>query len=338
MVSRSAPKPPRGIVQKEHFIDSIDSGIRLHIREKRPKGKRRFESAATLLLVHGRGASAPVAFDLPVPGYSWMDEFAARGYNVFALSVRGFGLSTRPPEMLDDNPAGKPPAIRGKTVVRDIDAAVRFIRKYREVDKLNILGRSWGSTTVPAFTADNNHAVRRIVLYSPYYALANPERAARFEDPAHPGKWDSKKWGAWFWTTEKDLRHRWWGHIRGSAHHRWRDSRVVRAVWKERLRYDPEGARRKPTAVRSPNGSYADLYDRAHNKPLYSAAKIRCPALLIFGDHDGSANEPEAWGLFEKLKNSKGKKYVVMGDGTHYMEFEKRREELFREVRLFLES
>ncbi len=32
------------------------------------------------------------------------------------------------------------------------------------------------------------------------------------------------------------------------------------------------------------------------------------------------------------------KRFVVIGDGTHYMEFEKRREELYREVENFLES
>ena len=59
---------------------------------------------------------------------------------------------------------------------------------------------------------------------------------------------------------------------------------------------------------------------------------------MIFGDHDGSANEAEAWDLFQKMTNSRGKRFVVIGDGTHYMEFEKRREELYREVENFLES
>ena len=100
----------------------------------------------------------------------------------------------------------------------------------------------------------------------------------------------------------------------------------------------PEGASRRPSAVKSPNGSYADLFDRARGIPAYDAAKLRCPALLIFGDYDGSANEAEAWDLFGKMTNSRGKRFVVIGDGTHYMEFEKRREELYREVENFLES
>lgn len=336
MGSRTALIPSKRITQQEHFIDALDPGIRLHLREKRPTGKRRFEPATTLLLVHGRGPGATVVFDLPLPGYSWMDYFAGRGFDVFALSVRGFGLSTRPPE-LEEDPTGKPPAIRGKLAARDIEAAVRFIRRERKVDRVNILGRSWGSTTVPTFAAAHINQVRRLVLYAPYYAYNNPQRAAQFEDPAHPGEWDKRR-GAWYWTTQEEFHERWFGHIPGTAHRRWVDPRVVRTLWKEWLRSDPEGSRRNPPAVRSPNGSFADLYDRVRNIPAYDAAKLSVPVLLIYGDRDGAANPTEAWGLFQKLTASHGKKYVVLGDGTHYMEFEKRREELFREVQLFLEG
>ncbi|MEE9275334.1 MAG: alpha/beta fold hydrolase [bacterium] len=336
MASRPDRKPPKGIVQEDFFIDALDPGVRLHLREKRPRGKRRFGPAATLLMVHGRMSPGQLAFDFPVSGRSWMDRLAARGFDVFTMSVRGFGLSTRPPE-LEADPAGKPPAIRGAEALRDIEAAVRFIRRRREVDRLNMLGRSWSTTLVPAFAAAHPGQVLRAALYAPYYAYDAPARAARFEDPARPGRWDPRR-GAWSWTTEKDFHARWWGHIPGTAHHRWRDPRVVRAYWKELLRYDPEGARRRTPAIRLSNGSLADAYDRARNRPLYDAAKVRCPVLLIYGDRDGAANELEAWGLYRALTASREKRYVVIGEGTHFMELEKRREELFGEVESFLES
>ena len=100
----------KGVERIDHYIDSLDPGIRLHVREKRPEGKKKFEDQATLLIVHGRMAPGPVAYDLPVPGYSWMDYIASRGFDVFALSIRGFGESTWPQEM-HVNPKGKPPAI-----------------------------------------------------------------------------------------------------------------------------------------------------------------------------------------------------------------------------------
>ncbi|MFP6869807.1 MAG: alpha/beta fold hydrolase [Nitrospinota bacterium] len=326
--------PTRTIVQEDYLIDALDAGIRLHIRQKRPKGKRRFSEAETILLCHGRLAPGPVAFDLPVPGYSWMDDFAAQGFNVFTMSVRGFGSSTRPPEM-DRTPAGRPPAVRGRTALRDIEAAVWFICDQNNIDRINLLGRSWSTTTTGAFAAAHRNRVRRLVLYAPYYAYDDPQRAAQLEDPAHPGKWDARR-GAWGWTTLKDMQERWWGHIPGKAHHRWRDKRLVRAYWETYLKSEPNGSRRRPPGVHTPNGSLADLYDRVQNKPPYDASRVRCPVLLIFGDHDGAANQTEAWGLFQRLTASQGKRYIVIGEGTHFMEFEHRREEFLREVRNFL--
>ncbi len=58
MPSGTSQISSKGVIQKEHFIDALNRGIRLHIREKRLKGKRRLESEAALLLVHGWGAPA----------------------------------------------------------------------------------------------------------------------------------------------------------------------------------------------------------------------------------------------------------------------------------------
>ena len=326
----------KGVERIDHYIDSLDPGIRLHLREKRPEGKKKFEDQATLLIVHGRMAPGPVAYDLPVPGYSWMDYIASRGFDVFALSIRGFGESTWPQEM-HVSPRGKPPAIPGKVAVKDIKAAVDFICEQRGVNKLSVLGRSWGTTTGPAYAADNMSQVQKLVLYAPYYAYDNPVRAKQMEDPRKPGEFDARR-GAWSWCTEKDVHKRWWGHIPGDAHHKWREPKVIKAYFRELLRYDPEGDKRKTPAFRLANGSLADLYDRARNKPLYDASKITCPVLLIRGDQDGASADPEVWGLYKALCNSRGKRYVIINDGTHFMELEKRRMELLSEVQLFLEG
>ena len=62
------------------------------------------------------------------------------------------------------------------------------------------------------------------------------------------------------------------------------------------------------------------------------------PALLIRAEYDLVAKDAEAQGLYRALTASPGKRYVVLGDATHFMQFEKRREALFGEVQLFLES
>ena len=86
---------PKGLERIDHYIDSVDEGIRLHVREKRPGGKKKFEDAATLLIVHGRMAPGPAAYDLPVPGYSWMETTSPRAGSTSSRSR--FGDLANPP-------------------------------------------------------------------------------------------------------------------------------------------------------------------------------------------------------------------------------------------------
>ena len=74
-----------------------------------------------------------------------MDYIATRGYDVYLLDLRGYGKSTRPPEM-DDKPEANAPIVRGVTAVKDISAVVDFILKRRGIPRLNLLGWSWGTT------------------------------------------------------------------------------------------------------------------------------------------------------------------------------------------------
>ncbi len=334
MAQRKTSSPK--IEKKDHIIDALDPGIRLHLIEKRPRGLKKREPANTLLMVHGQSTPSPVSFDFPLPGYSWMDYAAARGFNVFALSIRGYGRSTRPPELL----AGRydnPPAIRGRVAVRDIEAAVEFICERCGVDRINLLGWSWGSTTTPAYTAGHRNRIERLVLYAPFYAYDRPAVAAEREDPSRPGRFDPRM-GAWRWVTERAQEERWGGSIPRGQHAKWREARAAKIFWTAQLQYDPEGKKRRVPAVRIPNGAQADGYDRARNIPLYDASKIHCPVLLIRGDHDRSCNDPEVNGLYRALSNSRGRRSVLLGDGTHFMHFERRRKELYDQVQLFLEG
>jgi alpha-beta hydrolase superfamily lysophospholipase len=85
------------------MIPAVDSGISLYMRNKHPQGAKKFAGENILLFVHGSTYPAETAFDLKLSGLSWMDFIAQDGYDVYLVDLRGYGRSTRLPEM--DRPA-----------------------------------------------------------------------------------------------------------------------------------------------------------------------------------------------------------------------------------------
>ena len=128
---RAADQTPKLLT--EHFmIDAVDPGTKLYIRNKRPEGMTQFSAQKTLLFVHGATLPGEVTFDFPVEGLSWMDYIAQRGWDVYLVDVRGYGRSTRPPEM-SQPPESNPPVVTTDVAIKDVAAAVDFIRKRRSV-------------------------------------------------------------------------------------------------------------------------------------------------------------------------------------------------------------
>lgn len=84
---------------ESYLIPSADRGIQLYIRNKHAAGVTSFAGDKILLYVHGATYPSETAFDLPLNGRSMMDYIAQQGFDVYLVDVRGYGASTRPPEM-----------------------------------------------------------------------------------------------------------------------------------------------------------------------------------------------------------------------------------------------
>jgi pimeloyl-ACP methyl ester carboxylesterase len=120
-----------------------------------------------VLLAHGAGNSGRVVFDVQVPGapgltYSLMDYLAEQGFDVFTLAYQNYGRS-------DHHPCGL--CVTTQVAAHDISAAVDHIRTLRGVEKVYLLGWSWGTSTAGLFTIQKPHTVRRLILYAPYLKL-----------------------------------------------------------------------------------------------------------------------------------------------------------------------
>ena len=158
---------------ESYTVLAKDAGIELYVRNKRPADMKTFTPERTLLYVHGATYPSETAFDLELDGFSWMDYIARQGYDVYLLDLRGYGRSTRPAEM---NQAAKDnaPIVKTETAVRDIEAVVDHILQRRGIDKLNLLGWSWGTTTMGSYAAQNPRRVNKLALYAPVWLRKEP--------------------------------------------------------------------------------------------------------------------------------------------------------------------
>lgn len=329
MTPRAATAANKGtapdLVTEEFMVAADDPGIELYVRNKRPRSLARFTADNVVLFVHGATYPASTSFDLRLEGVSWMEYIASRGYDVWLLDLRGYGRSTRPPEM--DQPANaNPPIVRTETAVRDYAAAADWIRKRRGVDKLNVLGWSWGTAITAAYTAANGDKVNRLVLYAPvwlretasltdsggtlgaYRTVTVAETKKRRETGLPPGKKPMPE--AWF--------------------NAWAEATFAT---------DPVGSKANPRYVRAPNGVVLDGREYwSSGKPLYEPADIRVPTLLILAEWDADTPTYMAQTLFPKLVNASPKRLVIVGEGTHSLIMEQSRMQLFRQVQLFLDE
>jgi pimeloyl-ACP methyl ester carboxylesterase len=315
----------RRLTTENYLMPAVDPGIQLFIRNKHPEGVTSFAGEKILLFVHGATYPAETAFDLPLNGLSMMDYIARQGWDVYLVDVRGYGGSTRPPEM--DKPAQEnEPIVDTPTAVKDVSAAVDHILQKRKVAKINLMGWSWGTAIMGMYTAEHNDKVNRLVLYAPLWLFNSP--------PIIGG---AGPLGAYRTVSKDSAKERW---LKGVAENKKAD--LIPGGWFEQWAdatwaTDPMSAKQNPAMLRAPNGVLAD--GRAYwlaGKPQYDPGDIKVPTLIIHAEWDADLPSYQAQAYFAKLTHTPYKRFVELGEGTHTIIMEKNRMQFFREVVHFL--
>ncbi|QUS41004.1 alpha/beta fold hydrolase [Tardiphaga alba] len=314
---------------EEFRIPSDDAGIDLFVRNKHASGMKEFGPNRTLLFVHGATYPASTSFDLALDGFSWMDFIAAQGFDVYALDLRGYGRSTRPPEM--DRPAeDSQPIVRGDVALRDIAAAVRFIRERRQLNTLSLMGWSWGTTLVATYTSLNPQLVNRLVLYAPLWIRQPGPRTAALAGQRSP---------AYRTVTKAEAHDRW---LAGVPEHA-RDTLIpegwfdcwATTTWAT----DPKSQSTHPAELRAPNGVIQDVVEYYNvGRPYFDPARIEAPTLLVSPEWDNDTPPYMAHALFDRLPSRIENQLVSLPEGTHSMLMERNRLQLFTCVQSFLTS
>jgi pimeloyl-ACP methyl ester carboxylesterase len=318
-------KMQTALVSKTCHVPSED-GIHIYIRNTRPADLTSFRPERTLLFVHGATYPSDTMFDLKIDGESWMDFIARHGYDVYSMDVRGYGRSTRPPEM--DRPArDSSPVVTTDDGVRDFGAVIDHIRERRGIPRVILMGWSWGTVIAGAFAAANPDKVERLVMYAPLWLRRIPG-----------GLRVDSQMGAYRTVTFEAAKQRWLNGVAPSRQQDLIPPGVLEAWWNANMEADPVGAKLAPPAVRAPNGLLVDAfkYWEADTR-YYDPSAITAPTLLVVGDWDVDTPAYMAQAILTRL-GSPQKRLVIIGEGTHHLMLERNRRQMFREIQVFLDA
>jgi pimeloyl-ACP methyl ester carboxylesterase len=311
------------IVTEEMRIPSGTAGIELFIRNKRPADLANFTAEKTLLFVAGSTYPASTSFDLPLGGTSWMDHLAGKGHDTYLVDIRGYGNSTRPPEMVAPA-ADHEPIVRTAVAVRDIATTVAFIRSRRGIDKINLIGWSWGATLMASYTADHNDTVNKLVLLAPQWIRETPSLAD-----------SGGALGAYRIVERSAAKARWLNGVPES-----RKAELLPDAWFEAwadATFSSGQAGPGPAQLMAPNGTVQDSREYwASGKPLYDPGRVTVPVLIVHADLDKDCPIEMSRAVFGKLSFAPYRRWVEIGEGTHSVFMETNRWQVFDAVDGFL--
>lgn len=295
----------------------------LYVREAAPAGAARLP---VVLFIHGAGTPAEVSFDSRMDDYSWMRQVARAGFDVFSVSLAGYGRSTRPAPMNDrcnivkaQQPgyvtASCEPTYRGPLTTmtsdwNDIGAVVDFVRRLRGVERVSLVGWSQGGPRITGYAALQPAKVDRIVVLAPAYG--------RDGIAAQPDPLPAMSDGMMSVQSRKDFIANWDRQVGCAGQY---DAAAASTLFDEMLESDPGGATWGAGVRRAPM-----VPTWGFNKA--AVAKVKTPYLMITGEHDKQVPPQRVRELFEDL-GSDDKVLVDLGCSSHNAMWEKNRILLF---------
>ena len=288
---------------------------------------KKFTSDRILLFVHGATYPAETAFDLPIEGVSMMDLIAQRGFDVYLVDVRGYGRSTRPPEMSQPPEANKP-LVSTAMAAHDYGARGRLHpARSASVSKIDVMGWSWGTSIVGLYTSEHNAKVDRLVLYAPQWIRTEPPR----RQPAA-----ARRLSAGLQDSAKE---RWLKGVPADKQADLIPPGVSTPGPTRPGRPIPKSSKHSPPMLRATNGVGEDSRNYwSAGKALYDPGKITVPTLILHAEWDADLPSYLAQNYFKQLKNTPYKRMIELSEGTHTVMMEKNRMQFFHELMGFLDE
>src|SRR5476649_2334221 len=328
--------PEAKIVKNDYSIDAVDPGIKIFVREKRAEGAKATEDNV-VLFIHGATFPSTPDFDLEYKDYSWADWMVKHGYVVYMFDKRNYGFSSREKAM-DEPPAANRPVSRSYLVIRDLGAVVDHIRAKNHIQKVTLIGWSWGAMTAGYYTSLQSEKVKKLVLYAPLYnnpTHTNLGAGSGNQNKRAPSEFNYAL-GAYRYGSGEGNNKRWDGEIPVADKTEYREQWVQDAFNAAALATDPTSGTRTPPSLRAPNGVLEDSFYQATGRMMWNAANIYVPTLVIGGEDDTWSYLNDRDGLMRDLVNAPQKKLVNIPHANHFILFEKQHRRFYDEIDSFL--
>ena len=335
MTGLAAPDAQAQLTRTDWEVQG-DPDITLAVRHIKPPAA----TGVPLVLLHGARVPGSASFDLPVAGGSLAADLAMAGHDVYVMDARGYGGSTRPPEM------SRPPATgsilgRSPEVVSDIGAVVNWITTQRGGRRPVLLGWATGGHWVGYYASLHSPRIAGIVMLNALYG-GTPSHptlgyGSDLEDKTTPGAFASS-YGNYRLSAAASLLGAWDRSIPAEDKSTWRDPEVANAYVAAAMASDSTSNSRTPASFRAPSGAMEDSFYLATGRQLWDASFITCPTLVIRGEADFWSRPADLEMLGRHLVHARAR-LVTIPDATHFVHLdrpERGRARLLEELQAFL--
>ena len=308
---------------------SLANGGKLSLHRRVAKPLAAGAANRVVLLLHPLDIPNAEAFN--VKGYSLMDYLAEQGYDVWATEYRGFGRSSTATEVYDGKNQ-RVPTPRLDDALGDVKEAIDTVLLSTGASSLGLVGYGYGGLVAGAIAEQMPDKVSRLVLLGTAFAFKIGKAGALLaKQPleSKPGVLNPKLPDEQMIDWEGSTLAAWQKMMAGKP---LAEPLAVEAVASAFYASDFVEAANGRRTVRRPIGPSLDMYRVWSNKPLFNAAKIRVPTLIVRGDLDVYA-DPD---ISRQLTGTKIMREVVVKDATQWMLYEKSHEQVFAETSRFL--
>lgn len=347
---QGTPMRPRPRQKGEDwFVASTTSRHRLSVRHKAGRAAARDadHDDSPIIFVHGATLAGSAVYDANLPGGSWMDYASARGYDTFAMDVRGYGKSTHP-LALDEVSWRNRPQVHTSDAMDDLSDVVDAVLQRTGAAQVNLVGWSWGTSICGGYAARFPRHVRSVSLFAPLWVLRDFLGFPISRSPMWPVAWAfpwisrSPYWlGAWRDVDAKHIRQRQARGVPPKLVAELLPQAQFEQWWSE---LEAEGlATQRPHAaaasvVRAPNGVLADLLGLwANGQSTWDASRVESPTLLVAGAQDCDTPPSMASELYKALTHAANKQLLILDRATHWMTLQANRFDLYQSVQDFID-